>query len=924
MDPLTAVGLASNVVQFVDFACKVTTEGVKIYRGAGKKGEWDEHDTLESLTESLQEHNKALQGSINGQHQPQSTLSQTDRELLRMCEECQSMTVRFLSALRRLRSSRVTVWSSFTDALKTVWSEGDISKMRQTLESYRQQITLYLLASVRDEIRSFQLRQVSRDQDLLVSVKDTRVAVETFFDNVARQQLWQEEITRAIHDDYAKKPPRAASAALPAVQMQRQLTEKDTKQFHDDLLQWICFSELDYRYEKITEAYEETFEWVFRPPPKDTWSDYTKWLENPNEPLYWITGKPAAGKSTLMKFIFNDKRTYRHLEQWAQGKTLIVSAFYFWNSGSAIQMSEEGMARTLLYETIRQAPELWSTLFPHKMEEYVVFGSPWRQPPTWNEIMKAFRLLVEGAGDYKLFFFIDGLDEFGASHEKLVTLINSLVSPHVKTCVSSRPWNVFEDGFQQRPSLRLEDITYQDIRHFVSSRFAKNRGFCQRRLLDERYADKLIDNITKKASGVFLWVTLVTDSLLDGLSDGERLEELQERLDALPADLETLFWKVLTRLDAKHLVHTSEFLQILRASLLPLNLLTLSFADEPNPDVALKYRIGVIPPQEANARAQIVSRRLNACCKGLIESKPTPGRPLYEAKIGFLHRTVKDYVERVDVWPKFLEMTNKTFNPYTRLFASTIVTLKMSSNDIFENYSGSVFWEIVECGLTYAVNADRTCAQNLQPRFLDELDKAANHLSLTRDDFGRTFVDKFAHTFHLPVTHWTGTRSSTFLCKSFFHLALQYGLKHYLEFCLEGEETLKPKPETLTHGLFVALLHDRDDSLYLTDDYIDPDDRISLLLKHGANPNAKFEDILLHFGGQPGAFSPWEVLLQQEERQNDIIALSFLDSGADPNIVKRNAGSLVYKRAKRLSRHKSSGWRLSFGSVLRSKKHQSG
>jgi len=147
-----------------------------------------------------------------------------------------------------------------------------------------------------------------------------------------------------------------------------------------------------------------------------------------------------------------------------------------------------------------------------------------------------------------VFFCIDGLHEYHESHKELVTLIQGFLLPHVKTCVSSRPWNVFKDAFQQRLSLKLEDITSEDIKHVVDSKSSSNKGFTQLRMLDPQYADQLITSIIQKASEVFLWVILVTDSLLEGLSDGERLEELQARLDALPADLESLFWKTFNKL----------------------------------------------------------------------------------------------------------------------------------------------------------------------------------------------------------------------------------------------------------------------------------------------------------------------------------------------------------------------------------------
>ena len=73
-----------------------------------------------------------------------------------------------------------------------------------------------------------------------------------------------------------------------------------------------------------------------------------------------------------------------------------------------------------MYKALEQAPELWAVLFPSKVEEFILFVDPFRWPITSEETRSAFQLLLPGAGiDYKLFFFIDGLDEYGEDRDQL-------------------------------------------------------------------------------------------------------------------------------------------------------------------------------------------------------------------------------------------------------------------------------------------------------------------------------------------------------------------------------------------------------------------------------------------------------------------------------------------------------------------------
>jgi len=117
-------------------------------------------------------------------------------------------------------------------------------------------------------------------------------------------------------------------------------------------------------------------------------------------------------------------------------------------------------------------------------------------------------------------------------------------------------------------------------------------------------ASALINNVSTKACGVFLWVILVVQSLLEGLTDGERLSDLQKRLDSLPADLETLFWKILQSVDFERI---SQLLQIVEGSnnvgSEPLTILCMSFADEDDAEFA--FKMPALPlteasPQESN------------------------------------------------------------------------------------------------------------------------------------------------------------------------------------------------------------------------------------------------------------------------------------------------------------------------------------
>jgi hypothetical protein len=222
---------------------------------------------------------------------------------------------------------------------------------------------------------------------------------------------------------------------------------------------------------------------IFSPSPAgdQKWSNFAQFLES-DQGIYWITGKPGSGKSTLMKFIKNNQRTAAHLSRWAEHKELYLSGFYFWCSGgNEIQMTLEGLLRTLIHQALEDLPDLAPLIFPKRLGTFVVFGSQivWEEPWTLTELLSAFKLFVyETTKSKRIFLLIDGLDEFNGNYSqqvKLVEFIRSLLSSDIKICVSSRPWNVFEDAFNTSPSLRLEDLTYKEF-HNLSRLYEPRRG----------------------------------------------------------------------------------------------------------------------------------------------------------------------------------------------------------------------------------------------------------------------------------------------------------------------------------------------------------------------------------------------------------------------------------------------------------------
>jgi len=457
----------------------------------------------------------------------------------------------------------------------------------------------------------------------------------------------------------------------------------------DSVLSKLWFPEMFDRQERITETFGSTFQWIFREPhdPAKPWDSFTSWLTN-GSGIYWITGKAGSGKSTLMKMLCDSQKTRTLLGEWTGDTAIVTAEFYFWNSGSALQMSQEGLLRSVLGQAFKQRLMLPSHLLRRKLQAFAISGgSLGGVPLEWKGLLQLFRFLVEEEDQQvNYFFLLDGLDEFAGDQSKLVSLIHTLGAyPNVKVCVSSRPYNVFEDGFRQQPSLMLQYLTFDDILLYVGQNLANEPAFHELAWSNPEEAKQLVHSVSTKASGVFLWVILAVRSLVKGLMDGDRVRDLKGRLDEMPAELEELFKKMLHSLEGRYFSDAARLFRIYRESQQEaigfdrgLPLMALDFADEADFESTADLRVKPLTGKEWYMRSTSMKRRLNSRCKGLIEIEhpkrstgtvwnikevdrlvseaesgeasalPTLhayGRDLARTKIQYLHRTVKDYLE---------------------------------------------------------------------------------------------------------------------------------------------------------------------------------------------------------------------------------------------------------------------------------------
>jgi hypothetical protein len=461
----------------------------------------------------------------------------------------------------------------------------------------------------------------------------------------------------------------------------------------------LKYEQMPYRFEQILETHAQTYEWIFRekyPPSSpsnasitisdiDTRYDSSRstgrrnnfmtWLTS-GSGVFWVSGKPGSGKSTLMKFVCDHPRTKSALSIWAGQSTLVTASFFFWNGGTAMQKSQLGLWRSLCFEILRKCPSLIPEVCSERMPKT---SAPAVEPGDWTltelkqviERLRSHNLEIEGRS-LRFCFFIDGLDEYDGFEEEIISTVRDLVdSSNIKLCVSSRQWNAFEEAFSSQ-SLVLQDFTKADIQSFVEDELGQHPRFISMRDEDPEYLT-LLDEVVEKADSVFLWVFLAVRQLRRSLTNGDGLSLLRERLRQMPPKLNDYFRHMFDSLEAFYNKQTAQtFLMRIHAPVPP-PLISYCVLDPENERVR-KFFDGISTDQRSFSQLQDDLRKhINSRCRDLLEVTTVSGYPT----VSYLHRTVRDFLlKNRDIVNLLVDRAGGTFDLESTLLTASTLPLR--------------------------------------------------------------------------------------------------------------------------------------------------------------------------------------------------------------------------------------------------------
>lgn len=211
-------------------------------------------------------------------------------------------------------------------------------------------------------------------------------------------------------------------------------------------------------------------------------------------------------------------------------------------------------------------------------------------------------------------------------------------SSHIKICLSSRPWNVFELAFGSMPKIYIHELTHNDVKDYTATRLQEHPKWGDICASSPGGGEWFVEEIANRCSGVFLWVFLVTNLLREGMTNQDRFPDLRRRLESVPRELGAFFQQILDSVEPLYHTKMATMLHIALVAKEPLDMVIYDFHDQEHDDEDYwqKQPILSFSKQEYDEIRDRMVSHLNCRTRGLLEAQ--------YFKVNFLHRTVKDYL----------------------------------------------------------------------------------------------------------------------------------------------------------------------------------------------------------------------------------------------------------------------------------------
>ena len=136
MDPITAVGFAASILQFIEFSWGVITGTYEVYKST--TGTTHENAHISTVVNDLERATDGLISDVEGK-------TKNEKELCNLADKCHELSQDLSKILKKLQASeKNSKWLSLKVKVASMRKEKEIASIEDRLDRYRSQILVRL------------------------------------------------------------------------------------------------------------------------------------------------------------------------------------------------------------------------------------------------------------------------------------------------------------------------------------------------------------------------------------------------------------------------------------------------------------------------------------------------------------------------------------------------------------------------------------------------------------------------------------------------------------------------------------------------------------------------------------------------------------------------------------------------------------
>ncbi|PGH12527.1 hypothetical protein AJ80_06688 [Polytolypa hystricis UAMH7299] len=267
--------------------------------------------------------------------------------------------------------------------------------------------------------------------------------------------------------------------------------------------------------------------------------NFQEWANSDSAParrVYWVSAKPATGKSVLSGYVINTLSSLN-----------LDCSYYFFRHGDKEKSSVSSLLRSIILQM-----GLTSLAARQKLLSMIERGDRYDKDDAkavWRKLVVPIISLVNSFQTQH--WIIDALDEC-SDFDALFPMISSLEqNVPIKFFFTSRKTSeivqkfVDLQGSANGIAVTAEEISFEDTRADIALYLESNRSKLHVGSDTER--DRFLMRIMEKSGGCFLWVRLV----LQELASAWTVSQVERVLEEVPQNMEPLYSRALSQISSK-------------------------------------------------------------------------------------------------------------------------------------------------------------------------------------------------------------------------------------------------------------------------------------------------------------------------------------------------------------------------------------